>query len=120
MNTARVGGAADSPIILECRLPDACVGGSNFTSNGNGYCKEGYTGPLCDVVKPFFGGELEQLGSLLLQSDQWCLSQSLRPVAICEFLVVDVQDAEVGTGEPEVALLWSLLVTDGYAWMVHA
>jgi hypothetical protein len=42
--------AADSPIILECRLPDACVGGSNFTSNGDGYCKEGYTGPLCDVV----------------------------------------------------------------------
>jgi hypothetical protein len=35
------------------------VGGSNFTSNSNGYCKKGYTGPLCDVCEDghFFDAE---------------------------------------------------------------
>ena len=41
--------------IYPCPLPDACIGGLNFSTdsnylyNGAGYCKDGYYGPLCGV-----------------------------------------------------------------------
>jgi len=38
--------AATSVDVRKCHLPDACVGAKNFSSEGNGYCGEGYTGPL--------------------------------------------------------------------------
>ena len=46
--------AADSSTIIECRIPGACVGGTDFTAEGDGYCALGYTGPLCDVVSRSF------------------------------------------------------------------
>ena len=44
----RVAPASD--IVLDCPVPGACVGGTTFADEGNGYCEEGYTGPLCAVV----------------------------------------------------------------------
>ena len=39
-----------STIVLPCKpLPNACVGGENFTDSGNGYCAMGYQGPLCQI-----------------------------------------------------------------------
>ena len=41
--------------IYPCPLPEACIGGENFTSSANyfynavGYCKAGYYGPMCGV-----------------------------------------------------------------------
>ena len=41
--------------IHKCPLPEACVGGVNFTEsdsyllNAAGYCKDGYFGPMCGV-----------------------------------------------------------------------
>ena len=41
-----------SQIIYPCPIVHGCKGGVNFTMEGDGYCREGYTGPLCAVVSP--------------------------------------------------------------------
>lgn len=45
-------GDASSPVVYECPLSSACVGGDSFHGDrrllgGEGYCAEGYSGPLC-------------------------------------------------------------------------
>jgi hypothetical protein len=48
-----------TPITMEirqCPLPEACLGGTNYSNLGISYCNEGYMGPLCAtcVVPGFF------------------------------------------------------------------
>jgi len=45
----RISGKTD--VIHECPYPEACLGGSEFTDEGNGYCAVGYKGPLCSVCE---------------------------------------------------------------------
>ena len=40
---------SESTTARPCPLQNACVGAATFTANGNGYCNEGYEGPLCAV-----------------------------------------------------------------------
>ena len=44
--------AALSVDVLECPVKRICVGGRNFTDNGDGYCAEGQMGPLCTQCDP--------------------------------------------------------------------
>ena len=45
---------AGSTEIHDCPLPKACVGAANFSDGGDGYCAEGYGGPLCAVCSRGF------------------------------------------------------------------
>jgi len=38
--------------IWPCPLLGSCVGNADFVDEGNGYCTEGYVGPLCAVCDP--------------------------------------------------------------------
>jgi len=44
--------SATAVVIYECPLIIGCVGNAAFEDEGNGYCDEGYTGPLCAVCDP--------------------------------------------------------------------
>lgn len=35
--------------LYECPLTGACKGGANFSEYGDGYCNDGYVGPMCAV-----------------------------------------------------------------------
>ena len=39
---------SSSAIMYKCPLK-GCLGGKNYSANGDGYCAEGYTGPMCSV-----------------------------------------------------------------------
>ena len=40
--------------IRACPAKHACQGGSNFSTLGESYCREGYVGPMCEVCKEKF------------------------------------------------------------------
>ena len=67
--------SADATQIHDCPFPNACVGGANFSREGDGYCAEGYEGPLCAVCADvfFFDPDLEGFTSCDTERD---LSQS--------------------------------------------
>ena len=41
--------SATGQSFLACPIDDSCVGGTNFTDGGDGYCAKGHTGVLCAV-----------------------------------------------------------------------
>jgi len=57
----------------------SCRGGGNFTDSGDGYCKRGYTGPLCAVCVPelYVAGRAEKHEHTSIL-DVFCVRQHLR------------------------------------------
>jgi hypothetical protein len=46
--------SATAVTLHACPFPEACTGGTLFVDEGDGYCNEGYTGPLCAVCSEDF------------------------------------------------------------------
>eukprot|EP00615_Pteridomonas_danica_P015791 CAMPEP_0114404630 /NCGR_PEP_ID=MMETSP0102-20121206/19743_1 /TAXON_ID=38822 ORGANISM="Pteridomonas danica, Strain PT" /NCGR_SAMPLE_ID=MMETSP0102 /ASSEMBLY_ACC=CAM_ASM_000212 /LENGTH=458 /DNA_ID=CAMNT_0001569507 /DNA_START=749 /DNA_END=2122 /DNA_ORIENTATION=+ len=56
--------AEKSVDILSCPIDGACLGGRSFTDDGDGYCEEGYEGPLCAVCSKDYYFNADDLACL--------------------------------------------------------
>ena len=73
-------------VIRSCPMPAACAGGPVFDDNGDSYCKEGFTGPLCAVCKDGFFFEPSTISCTFCEGSQ--LSSVLTSIPVMSMLII--------------------------------
>ena len=107
--------------VYSCPLKRSCQGGLNFTREGDGYCYEGFSGPLCAVCDEGYfkdtklntcsscAGTFEQnlmgvvTGSPVLLTFFFCFVVAV--IGVCKFMFTPPKEVEVDSVEQHRAFM---------------